>query len=197
MQNAECRNAFDSSFCILHSAFCILLASCATRQLLPIQNRVAISPAAGAVSAKMVPDPNAPEVQLGPDEELVKPQLRPENRPPAYPPDLIPLHLAPHTIGVRATFSEAGRVVDVASSPLVASTEDSYRPAFFAAVAQAVREWKCQPPAIRKFRPGPDGDGDGKPDYRILIAQRFFRTFFDLSFSFEVVDGHPVVKSGS
>lgn len=180
---------------ILPPALC-LVTSCSTQQRIPIQNRVAISPASGAVSGKLVPDPNAPEVLLGPDEEFVKPRLRPENRPPAYPPELIPLHLPPHTIGVRLTFSESGRVIDAVPSPLVPSTDDSCKPAFLAAVTEAVREWKCQPPAIRKFRPGPDTDGDGKPDYQILVAQRVLKTFFDLSFSFEVVNGHPVVKSG-
>jgi hypothetical protein len=48
---------------------------------------------------------------------------------------------------------------------------------------------------IRKFRPGPDSDGDGKPDFLIMSSQRSLKTFFDLTFSFEVVDGQPIVKS--
>jgi hypothetical protein len=43
----------------------------------------------------------------------------------------------------------------------------------------------------------PDSDGDGKPDYRIMTAQTTLKTFFDLSFTFEVIDGQPVVRAAS
>ena len=54
-----------------------------------------ISPASGAVSAKLIPDPTSPSVKLGPDEDYVEPHFSPRNAPPAYPPDLIPLQLKP------------------------------------------------------------------------------------------------------
>ena len=120
--------------------------------------------------------------------------LRPENRPPEYPPELLPLALRPHTVAVRAIFNESGRVMEIVKSPLGESTDDAYRPQFESAVRHAVEEWRCQPPRIRKFRPGPDADHDGKPDYRILAAERILKTFFDLAFSFEVINGQPVVK---
>jgi hypothetical protein len=63
--------------------------------------------------------------------------------------------------------------------------------------ATRCKNWRCEPPHIRKFRPGPDNDHDGKPDYRIMVAQSTLKTFFDVSFSFEVVNGEPVVKSQS
>ncbi len=120
--------------------------------------------------------------------------LRPENRHPEYPPELLHLALTPHVVVVRAIFNESGRVTEIVNSPLGASTEDVYRPQFEAAVRRAVEQWKCQAPRIRKFRPGPDADHDGKPDYRVLSAERILKAFFDLEFSFEVINGQPVVK---
>jgi hypothetical protein len=175
----------------------VILTACRSQQQIPVRELAAISPTSAGVSAKMVSDPNAPELQLGPGEEFVRPQLNSDNRVPVYPQQLVALRLPPHTIGVRVTFDESGRAVDVGPSPLVPSTADSYRSAFEAAVDEAVKRWRCYPPRIRKFRPGPDTDGDGKPDYRIMTAQRVFKTFFDLAFDFEIINGQPVVKRGS
>ena len=136
-------------------------------------------------------------MQLGPDEEFVQPRLRPDNPPPKYPAELIPLRLGPHTVSLRVTFDEQGAAWRVEPSPIAESTDDPYRSAFENALKETLMRWKCQPPRIRKFRPGPDSDGDGKPDFRIMTAQRTLKTFFDLSFTFEVVNGQPVVRSAS
>jgi hypothetical protein len=171
------------------------LTGCAHQpQTLKPRDLIGISPASGAVAAKLVPDPNSPELKLGPGEEYVAPQLSTSNRPPKYPADLLPLDLPRHSASVRVTFDENGRPIDVIASPIGEITHDQYESAFMAAVEEAVRRWHCYPARIRKFRDGPDNDGDGKPDYRILSAQRILKTFFDVTFTFEVVDGHPVVK---
>lgn len=174
----------------------LILAGCRTRPAdsLSSRDRLAMTPARGGVAVKLIPDPQSPNVQLGPDEELVQPQLNRSNAMPVYPPQLVTLHLPPHTVVLRVMFDEDGRVLSIAKSPIRASTEDDHAAEFEAAVGQALASWKCYPPRIRKFRPGPDTDNDGKPDYRIMVAQRALKTFFDLSFSFEVVNGQPVVK---
>ena len=147
-----------------------------------------ISPAQGAVSAKLVPDPNSPEVQLAPGEEYVPPQLMPGNPKPQYPPDLVSLNLPAHVVAVRATFGDNSRLVSIAPSPVAETTRDRYAPAFEAAVHDAVQKWVCYPARIRTFRDG--------PGYRIMTSQRLLKTYFDLSFTFELVNGQPVVKSG-
>lgn len=174
----------------------ILLVACRTApQAIKPKDVAAISPASGEVSAKLVADPNAPTVQLGPNEQFLAPHLRPENPRPVYPAQLIALHLPPHTVSLRVTFDEEGSAWKVERSPIAESTDDPYRDAFETAVKETLMRWKVQPPRIRKFRDGPDSDGDGKADYRIMTAQQTLKTFFDLSFSFEVVNGQPVVKS--
>ena len=155
-----------------------------------------ISPAQGAVSAKLVPDPDSPDVKLAPGEEYVPPQLMPGNMRPQYPPDLVKLNLPPHVVSIRATFGEDSRLTDMRPSPVGETTHDDYTPAFEAAVHDAVAKWICYPARIRTFRDGPDADGDGKPDYRIMKSQRTLKTYFDLSFTFEIENGQPVVRPG-
>lgn len=169
----------------------LMLVACRTANAPKEMNNIAPN---GAVSAKLLADPNAPSVELGPEEEFVKPQLLPSNPSPIYPIALLPMHLTPHAIAVRVTFKESGEVSEITASPVAQSTEDEYRPLFEAAVRDAVSQWKCWPSRIRKFRPGPDLDGDGKSDYRILVSERLFKTFFDVAFSFEIVNGKPAVK---
>ena len=123
-------------------------------------------------------------------------RLVPVNPAPVYPAALVPLHLEPHSITMRVTFDEEGRVLSVAESPVAASTDSEHRPAFEAATRETLQQWKCYPSRIRKFRPGPDTDGDGKADYTILQADKVLKTFFDVTFEFAVVNGVPVVKPG-
>lgn len=177
--------------------FVVAVLACRSQpQQLKPRNLIDISAASGAVAAKLVADPNGPELKRGPGEEYVAPQLSVNNRPPKYPADLLPLNLPRKAASVRVTFDENGRVIDVVPSPIGEITHDEYESAFMSAVTDAVCTWHCYPASIRKFRDGPDNDGDGKPDYRILVAQRFLKTFFDVTFTFEVVNGHPVVKGG-
>ncbi|HKB81138.1 MAG TPA: hypothetical protein VKH35_15630 [Thermoanaerobaculia bacterium] len=180
-----------------HLALLILvgLTVCRT-QSLPTRGVAAISPDAGAVSAKLIADPNAPGVQLGAGEEFVRAVLS-ANVSPAYPEELIALHLPRTLIAVRVTFDEAGKFLRIDDSPLAQSTAGRYTPSFRGAVERAVTQWRCRPPRIRKFRPGPDADGDGKSDYGIMVGEKLFKTFFDVSFSFEIVGGMPAVKPES
>ena len=178
---------------------CLLAALAACRsgpQTLAPRNVAEISPSSGNVSAKLVPDPGSPELRLAPGEEYVAPQLMPGNPNPKYAPELVGLHLPPHVVSIRVRFGEDARPEDIGPSPVGETSHDKYEPAFEAAVRNAVERWKCWPARIRKFRDGPDLDGDGKPDYRILVSQRMLKTFFDVSFTFEVVNGQPVVRSG-
>lgn len=147
-----------------------------------------ISPAQGAVSAKLVPDPDSPDVKLAPGEEYVPPQLMPGNPKPQYPPDLVKRNLSPHVVSVRATFGENSKLLDLRQSPVAATTHDDYTPAFEAAVRDSLEKWICYPARIRTFR-------QGSGDFRILSSQRLLKTYFDLSFTFEIENGQPVVKS--
>lgn len=149
----------------------------------------------GSVSAKLIADPSAPSVKLPPGEVYIQPQIMRGNPMPEYPADLISMRLPPHVVVVRITSNEHSRIEDIRPSPLGGSTEDEYLARFQEAVAQAVSSWKVYPAEIRKMKDGPDLDGDGKPDYDIVVGRKVLKAFFDVAFRFEIVDGKPVVRS--
>jgi len=173
-----------------------VIMACRTRPaVLHPEVRTDTRPNVGAVAAKLLVDPAAPTVQLGPGEEYVPPQLTRGNPLPVYPPDLLILGLQAHAIAVRFVVDESRHVTDVSTSPVQESTESAYRSTFEASVHAALKGWSAWPAAIRKFRPGPDANGDGAPDYRILIDHRTLKAYFDVLFVFEVVNGEPVVRT--
>jgi hypothetical protein len=181
----------------LLTAVVLLLAACRTQAPSTLSTRdvAEISAGSGEVSTKLIADPNAPTADLGPGEEFVPARLDGDNPPPEYPRDLIARGLPSHTIVVRIVFAENGRVLDVGPSPLEQSTVSPYTARFEAALCSRLLQfWRVWPPVIRKFRPGPDSDSDGKPDYRILVDQKVLKTFFDVAFTFEIVNGQPVVR---
>ena len=149
----------------------------------------------GAVGAKMLSDPGGPSLRLGPGEEYVPPQFTPGNPMPEYPPELIRLRLKPHVVSVRMVVDECRRITDISASPLQASTQSVYRTEFEEAVRAALEQWSVWPPAIRKFKPGPDANGDGKADYQILVDELTLKAYFDFAFTFELVDGRAVIKT--
>jgi hypothetical protein len=174
----------------------LALTACRTQRVAVVPHTPTPDPIGeGAVAAKLLEDPNVPRVRLGPGEEYVEPFIDPENPVPEYPAELLKLRLKPHVVVVRMLVDEEGQILDISPSPLQASTDSPHLPLFESQVRAALQQWSVRPPAIRKFKPGPDADGDGTADYRIMVDQRTFKTYFDLAFTFEVVDGKGVVRS--
>ena len=175
----------------------VLVLSCTSSRLDKLSSRdvVEIGPKAGAVAAKLLEDSAAPEVRLGPDEEFVSAYLAPQNHPPEYPRHLLTANVPPYVVPVRVMFDESGRVISISDSPVASSTHGEYAAHFRTAVEESVKGWRCSPAGIRKFRDGPDGDRDGKADFRVMSDELMLKTFFDLSFVFEIVSGQPIVKS--
>ncbi|MBI2215006.1 MAG: hypothetical protein HYU52_15265 [Acidobacteria bacterium] len=149
----------------------------------------------GIVSASVLPDPDAPKAQLEDGEELDAAYFHPDNPLPTYPPELVRLQLPPRDVVMRFVVGEKGDVVAIIPSPLAIHAGATHQQSFEESVRAALARWRVTPPTIRKFRPGPDSDADGKPDYSILVYRRPLKAFFDLQFVFEVVDGEPVVRS--
>jgi len=173
----------------------LLLAGCRTvpPAELITRNLGGLSEESGVVSARVLNDPDAPDIQLGPGEEFRTGALV-QGDAPEYPPHLVDKRLPSHVFAIRIVFDESGRLVETTKSPLAPSTEDAYAEDFEAAVKRAVQTWRCWPARIRKFRDAEDSDGDGNPDYRILVDEKVLKTRFDLAFSFDIVNGQPVVK---
>ena len=177
-------------------ALLILLGGCHTA-VPPVQlttrNLGALSNESGVVSAKVIDDPDPPDIRLGPGEEFRAAALL-QGEAPEYPPHLIDKRLPPHIVALRIVFDESGQLIETTKSPLAPSTESVDASDFESAAIGAIGTWRCLPARIRKFRDAEDSDGDGQPDYRILVGEKVLKTRFDLAFSFEIVNGEPVVK---
>jgi hypothetical protein len=177
-------------------ALLVLIAGCRTVVApaeLTTRNLGGLSDDSGVVSAKVIDDPDPPDIQLGPGEEFRAAALL-QGDAPEYPPHLVDRRLPPHVVALRIVFDESGRLIETTKSPLAPSTESEHARDFEAAATGAVGTWRCYPARIRKFRDAEDSDADGKPDYRILVDEKVLKTRFDLAFSFEIVNGQPVVK---
>lgn len=151
--------------------------------------------AAGAVGVIAMIDPNAPTRRLRDDEEYIPPRPNQENALPRYPAELLDDRLAPQRVGVRFTIDANGHVRDVKESSVARTTEGIPTP-FVAAVVSTVQTWCFSPPRVRRFASAVDSDGDGQPDYRSMLSEESISILYDLQFTFEVVDGRGVVRTG-
>jgi len=73
---------------------------------------------------------------------------------PVYPPAALQAKAGWMTVAVRLTVDINGRVSGVAPSPVGFSTPSPFSDLFFAAVEQAVRQWKFVPARIHSGEPG-------------------------------------------
>jgi hypothetical protein len=89
-----------------------------------------LSPRSGAVSAKLLEDPAAPELRLGPNEEFAPAFLGYDNPDPIYPRELLTRNVGPHVVTVRVTFDQRGSVLSVTDSPVGSSTQSAYAAQF-------------------------------------------------------------------
>lgn len=154
-------------------------------------------PRHGSVSATLLADPNAPQIELAERQDFRAAWLDPENPMPEYPAALIPLGLPAHSVAVRLLLSEEGRVSQLGPSPLRPSTEGPYRAEFEQAVQNAVAAWTGGPPRVRQFVAGPDADADGKPDFDRLKREQVLKAYFDVVFVFELRGGKPSVRTAT
>ena len=174
---------------LTRTVFLLMLAATACSHTIPAITVVPVKNS--AVALNLLPDPNASQAHPAPGEEFSPPQLYRENPLPVYPAGLLPLNLGRRYVVLRVLFDESGLVGDILNSPIARSTQDIYTPSFEEAAREAVLQWRCSPPQIRKFRQEHLEDGTS---YSVLVRETRFKTFFDIQFSFEVVEGKPVVK---
>ena len=161
----------------------LMLVACASRPPAPVP----VEPEAqGRVSGELLLDPAAPAAAPAVDEVHESPIQLAGNPNPHYPAQLVAARLAPVAVAVRVVVDAEGKVARVeALNP----ETDSADPAFFAAVRDALLQWRFEPFRVIQWLPGPDHNGDGEPDGEVAgdMQTRPFR--FDMRFRFEVIDG--------
>jgi hypothetical protein len=103
---------------------------------------------------------------------------------PSYPEAARIAKFGAASIVVRVSLDAAGVVVDVADAPGAISTGGRFAKDFRSAAWEAVRQWKFRPAEWQECEDGKDLNGDGKPDYKIVISKKRVPTYFDVRFDF-------------
>ena len=147
----------------------------------------------GRVAFEMLPDPDRVKPVLTPEQLFTGPV--PLKTPlPEYPQEALDSEAEPAILVVRIIVEEDGTVREVLASPLAGPIEASVREPFWCAVEQAVRRWEFVPAIIRTLTKRREPGGEGVEDDRRLAEVKAVRTYLDLRFKFEVVDGRGQVQ---
>jgi hypothetical protein len=113
---------------------------------------------------------------------------------PAYPEQPLKAKYGAAIVVVRVFLDADGQVIDIKDSPTGPSTGGRYTAEFKSAVEEAVHQWKFQPAEYCQYQEGKDLNGDGKPDYMVLIASKPVPVHFDARFDFSIVKGEGRVQ---
>ncbi|HEY2930160.1 MAG TPA: hypothetical protein VGK99_00310 [Acidobacteriota bacterium] len=114
---------------------------------------------------------------------------------PVYPADALKSKISESTVAVRILISTDGKVTEISDSPLMASSTGPFAGEFRAATEEAIKTWLFEPAEIQTLEDGKDLDGDGKPDYRIVVATQKIPIYRDLHFDFKVVVSEGKVRA--
>lgn len=168
-----------------------VLAGCSHAPAQPAPRVAEPSP---TVRYDVIVDPNAPRPEISTDQEVQRPAPQFENALPTYPAELVARNPEPYVVAVRLLIDGTGAVVGVSPSPLATGTEGPHAETFRRAVDETVRRWRFTPGGIRTFAPGPDFDGDGQADYKVLSDMSARSFYVDVQFTFAMKDGAGTVS---
>jgi hypothetical protein len=117
-----------------------------------------------------------------------------ENKLPEYPPYALRGGCQDGVVPVRVYVGPDGNVSAVKTIPSRPVPADRCESAFWVATYAAVRGWRFAPAFRQTPRPGPDVDGDGRPD-RTNWEQMPVAIYLDFEFTFRIVGGKGEVQS--
>jgi len=149
--------------------------------------------ATGKSSASFVFDPSNPALGLPEDILFDRPRPLDTLTLPIYPDRALAAGDGPHREIVRIIIDNKGHVSEVNDSPLGVSDGGLHAAEFRRVVEDAVRAWRFSPGALRKIVDGNDLDGDGKADYVVTTSWDVVPVYYDVKFTFEIVEGRGVV----
>lgn len=150
-------------------------------------------PLLGRTSMRVLAAPEIEKVEVS-DVRITPVYASDENRPPEYPAYALKAGCRDAKVPVRVYVGADGNVTgqgDVPDRPLGG---DPCLVAFRAAATGAVKDWRFAPAFRQQQVPGPDRDGDGRPD-GMRWEQTAIAIYVDFEFTFAVVGGKGVVRS--
>jgi hypothetical protein len=186
----------------------------ASRVVVPLMVAAAVAAAIGCASKKpaatpgppaplpegksrysFIFDPGNPALGLPEDVQFRRPLPKETKTLPKYPENALVAHDGPHREVVRFVIDTHGNVDQVVDSPMESSDGGPFALDYRHAVEQALRSWRFDPGVFQHVKPGEDKDGDGKPDYKVMTSWDLVPVYYDVRFTFEIVDGKGVVKT--
>jgi hypothetical protein len=175
------------------SAALLFSAGCAARQTPPVEPP--LDPRAGVTSVRVLEaaDRKPPAVDVV-AERLTPAFASDENALPIYPSHALEAGCQQGTVAIRLHVGEDGNVAQVASVPNRPVPDDPCHSAFWASTAGTVQAWRFAPAFRQTPKPGPDEDGDGRPDFT-LWAQSPAAIYLDFEFAFRIAEGRGQVLS--
>ena len=141
----------------------------------------------GEATFTALPDPASAQRELPKNQIYQPPRRKGTLSTPAYPPAALATRFGAATVAVRIVIGEEGKVTGITNSPLLASTPGPFAAEFRAATEEAIRSWAFEPAEVQTLEDGKDLDGDGKPDYQVVVAREKIPVYFDLRFDFNIV----------
>ena len=154
----------------------------------------AASLASGKTTYSYIFDPSNPALGLPEDVKFSRPLPTETPVLPKYPESALAAHDGPHREIVRIVIDTHGIVSEMGDSPMGQSDGGPFAADYRRAVDDAVRTWRYQPGMLQHVVPGNDLDADGKPDYKIVTSSDVVAVYYDIRFTFEIVDGKGVVS---
>ena len=173
----------------------IAAAACASKKPLSAIAPPPPSAPEGKTSFNYIFDPSNPALGLPADVQFVRPHPKETTSLPRYPERALAARDGPHHEIVRIVIDAHGSVSQVLDSPMGRSDDGPFAAEYRRAVEEAVRGWRYDPGTLRRVEDGPDHDGDGKPDYKIMTSSETVAVYYDIRFTFEIVDGQGVVTA--
>jgi hypothetical protein len=178
-----------SPFLSLLALFCIC-SGCAKHSAINLPADPVPANAQGMASFKILTSrPGGQTSNSSTFQEIVPPRAVGELRTPDYPESALKARFGSAVITVRVQLDETGAVVGIADSSIELPRQGRFAQDFRTEVEKAIRQWNFLPAQYQECRQGNDLNGDGKPDYVVVISSQPIPVYFDVQFDFSIVNG--------
>ena len=179
--------------CGVSALVVFLAAGCAAKKTSPVVKPLR-PPTEGKSSFAYIFDPQNPALSLPAEVKFNRPSPHDTKTLPVYPAAALAANDGTHREVVRIVIDTHGNVGQVLDSPVGTSDGGPFGADYRRAVDTALRTWRFEPGWLGHFGPGPDNDGDGKPDYKIMTSSELIAVYYDVRFTFEIVNGKGTVR---
>jgi hypothetical protein len=169
--------------------FCIF-SGCAKHKAVQLPSSPLPPNAQGVTSFKILTNaPGRQSTDSSTFREIIPPMPVGELKTPDYPERALKARFGNARIVVRVQLNDSGGVVGITESPMEESKRGRFFQEFWTEVEKAVRQWNFLPAKSQECRQGSDLNGDGKPDYTVVISTQPIPVYFDVQFEFSIVNG--------